>query len=131
VALVDALLAQGRDEEAFGLTERWRAERLTVPEDADAQVGWRRVRAKLLARRGDVDEAERLGREAVTIASGTDFLYLRASALADLAEVLRLAGKAQESTDAAKEAIRFWEQKGNVVAAAALAAGASTSQSER
>jgi hypothetical protein len=57
--LLEALFQQGRDEEALQLTERWRPERLTVPEDVDAQVGWRRVRAKLLARRGDLEEAER------------------------------------------------------------------------
>jgi ATP/maltotriose-dependent transcriptional regulator MalT len=123
--LVDALIMQGRDEEAFALTERWRPELLTVPEDVDAQVGWRRVRAKLLARRGELDEAERLGREAVTIASDTEYLQLRATALADLAEVLQLAGKAEESTAAARQAIRLCEQKGNIVAAAALTAGSS------
>jgi tetratricopeptide (TPR) repeat protein len=123
--LVDALFVQGRDEEALRLTERWTPERLTVPEDADAQVGWRRVRAKLLARRGDLDEAERLGREAVTIASTADYLDLRANAFADLAEVLHLAGKPEESTAAAQEAIRLYEQKGNIVAAAALTAGSS------
>ncbi len=98
--LVEALFVQGRDEEALQLTERWPPERLTVPEDADAQVGWRRVRAKLLARRGDFEEAERLGREATAIASGTDYLDLHAQALADLAEVLRLAGKPEESAAA-------------------------------
>jgi tetratricopeptide (TPR) repeat protein len=123
--LGEALLAQGRDEEALALSERLRPERLTVPEDADAQVGWRRVRAKLLARRGDLDEAERLGREAVTIASTSDYLDLRANAFADLAEVLQLAGKPEESTAAAQEAIRLYEQKGNIVAAAALTAGSS------
>ncbi len=83
------------------------------------------MRAKLLARRGDLDEAERLGREAVTIASTADYLDLRANAFADLAEVLQLAGKPEESTAAAQEAIRLYEQKGNIVAAAALTAGSS------
>ena len=123
--LVDALLAQGRDEDAFNVTERWRPERLTAPEDVDAQVGWRRVRAKLLARRGDLDEAERVGQEAVSIASDAEYLQLRASAFADLAEVLQLAGKPEESTAATQEAIRLYEQKGNIVAAAALTAGSS------
>ena len=115
--LVDALFFQGRDEEALRLTERWTPERLTVPEDADAQVGWRRVRAKLLARRGDFAEAERLAREATKIASGTDFLDVRAFAAADLAEVLRLAGRPKESAAAVQEAIRFHEQKGNTASA--------------
>jgi class 3 adenylate cyclase/tetratricopeptide (TPR) repeat protein len=118
--LVDALFLQGRDEEALQLTERWRPQRLTVPEDADAQVGWRRVRAKLLARRGDFEEAEHLGREAVAIASGTDYLNVRALAAAALGEVLRLAGRPTESAAAVQEAIGLYEQKGNVAAAEKL-----------
>jgi tetratricopeptide (TPR) repeat protein len=118
--LFDALYLQGRDEEALRLNDRWRAEDLTSPEDADAQVGWRRVRAKLLARRGDLDEAERLGREAVAIASGTDFLEARAHAVADLGEVLRLAGRSRESATTLAEAIRLYDEKGNIVAAANL-----------
>jgi class 3 adenylate cyclase/tetratricopeptide (TPR) repeat protein len=113
--LVEAVLAQGDEEEALRLTERWRPERLTLPEDADAHVGWRRVRAKVLARKGDFDEAERVGREAVTIASATDVLELRAQALADLSEVLRLAGRPHDSAAALKEAIGLYEEKGNVV----------------
>jgi tetratricopeptide (TPR) repeat protein len=125
--LIDALVAQGRDEEAFTLSERWRADRLTVPEDVDAQVGWRRVRAMLLARRGELEEAERLGREASAMAAGTDFSYLRCNALAELAEVLGLAGKPDEAAAVLAEAIRLCEEKGNTVTAAALAAGTSVS----
>jgi class 3 adenylate cyclase/tetratricopeptide (TPR) repeat protein/uncharacterized protein (DUF433 family) len=116
--LAEAVLAQGRDEEALQLTERWRADRLATPEDADAQTQWRRVRAKVLARRGELDEAERLGREAVAIASATvDILDLQAQALAGLGEVLSLAGRAQESREALEEAIRLYEAKGNIVGA--------------
>ena len=61
------------------------------------------------------------------MASTTDFSYLRASSLADLAEVLRLAGKPDESATALAEAIRLCEEKGNTVTAAALAAGTSVS----
>ena len=114
--LADALLAQGREEEALELTERWRADQLTIPEDADAQTQWRRVRAKLLARRGDLPEAERLGREGVAIASSTaDILDLRAEALADLGEVLMLAGRHQEARAAIEEAIGLYEAKGHLV----------------
>jgi class 3 adenylate cyclase/tetratricopeptide (TPR) repeat protein len=119
-SLVDALLEQGHVDEALALTERWRPELLTVPEDADAQIGWRRVRAKALARRGELDEAERLGREAVTIASATDYLDARAQATADLAEVLRLAGRSHESAAACEEALTLYEAKGNIVAAGRL-----------
>jgi class 3 adenylate cyclase/tetratricopeptide (TPR) repeat protein len=122
--LGDALLASGADDEAADAMERWRADRLTVPEDADAQVGWRRVRAKALARRGEVEEAERLARDAVAAVSGTDCLPLHASALADLGEVLGLAGKPAEATAAREEAVRLYRRKGDVASADALTAGA-------
>jgi tetratricopeptide (TPR) repeat protein len=125
--LLDALFVQGRDDEALRLTDRWTPERLTVPDDADGQISLRRVRAKLLARRGEVEEAERLAREAVSIAARTDFLDPHAQAFADLATVLRLAGRPEESAAAAKEAIRLYEEKGNIAAAAALAATMSAS----
>jgi tetratricopeptide (TPR) repeat protein len=118
--LVDALLMQGRDDEALSLTDRWRPEQLTVPEDADAHAGWRRVRAKALARIGDLSDAERLGRTAVAIMSATDYLDARATAVADLAEVLRLAGRRQESASVVEEATRLHEAKGNLAAAARL-----------
>jgi class 3 adenylate cyclase/tetratricopeptide (TPR) repeat protein len=118
--LAEALYLQERDEEALLLTERWRADRLTVPEDADAHGHWRRVRAKVLARRGELDEAERLGREAVAIASATDVLDLQTVALADLGEVLRLVGRPRESQEALEEAVRLYEAKGNVVGAERL-----------
>jgi class 3 adenylate cyclase/tetratricopeptide (TPR) repeat protein len=120
--LLEALYRQGRDEEALQLSERWRPDRLTVPEDMDAQVGWRSVRAKLLARQGDIGEAEALAREATALAAGTEDLELRAKAVTDLAEVLRLAGRAQESTAALQEALHLHERKGNVSAAAELRA---------
>ncbi len=123
--LADALFVQGHDEEALRVTERWSSDRLTGPPDADAHIAWRRVRAKLLARRGDFEGGERLAREATALASRTDFLDARARAVADLGEVLRLAGRLEESAAAVQEAVRLYEQKGNVAAVAALAAGRS------
>jgi tetratricopeptide (TPR) repeat protein len=115
--LVDALLAQGRDEEALVLTERWQPEHLTLDEDVDAHVGWRRVRARSLARVGRLGEAERLAREGVSMASATDVLELRAQALADLGEVLSLAGRPQESRTALEEALGLYQAKGHAVEA--------------
>jgi class 3 adenylate cyclase/tetratricopeptide (TPR) repeat protein len=123
--LANALLEQGRDDEALRLTEV--GERGSVPGDVDAEIGWRRARAKLLARRGDLEEAERLAHEAKARAARTDYLDLHAWVSADLGEVLRLAGRPEESAAALEEALRLYEQKGNVVAAtrvrALLAAG--------
>jgi tetratricopeptide (TPR) repeat protein len=120
--LLEALYQQGRDEEALLLSERWRPDLLTVPEDMDAQIGWRSIRAKLLARRGDPAEAETLAREATSLAEQTEDLELRAKALSDLAEVLRLAGRPQESTTALEAALHLHERKGNIAGAAATRA---------
>ncbi len=116
--LADALYAQGRGDEAMALIEL--ASTYEVEDDLDAQAGWRRVLAKVLAQHADFEEAERLAREATALAARTDFLYLRAHVSADLAEVLRLRGRAQESAAALEEAIRLHERKGNVAAASSL-----------
>ena len=76
------------------------------------------MQAKLLAQRGDFENAERLAREAIELAARTDFLEVHARALDDFAEVLRLAGRPQESLAELEHAIRLHEQKGNVVSAA-------------
>ena len=115
-SLVEAVLAQGRTEEALELSDRWLPDDLTVPEDVDAQVAWRRVRAMALARLGRADEAERLAREATDTAAATDFTDLHASALVGLGDVLRLAGRAQESTAALEQAVMLFEAKRNLAA---------------
>jgi tetratricopeptide (TPR) repeat protein len=109
--------ARGRFDEALALSDRWRADRLTAAEDIDAQVGWRAVRAKLLAHAGHLAEAEALAREADALSAGAEELELRAKALGDLAEVLRLAGRPPESRVALEEAVRLHERKGNLPAA--------------
>ncbi len=116
--LLEALYAQGRYDEALVTSERWQPDALTVPEDVDAQVGWRTVRAKLLARRGNLTEAERLAREATTLAGATEDIELGAKAFSDLAEVLRLADRPLESSAALESALRLHEQKGNLPGAA-------------
>ena len=117
--LADALFIQGGDgEEALRLTEL--AERSATPGVADEDIGWRRVRAKLLARRGEIEAAERLAREATARAAVTDLLDDHAQALADLAEVLRLGERPEESASALGEALHLYEQKGNVAAAETL-----------
>ncbi len=114
--LIDALIEQGKDEAGFALSDRWHVDRLTIPEDADAQIGWRRTRARLLARRGDWTEAEMLGREAVAMAAKTDYLEDRSAAHDALAEVLELAGRPADSGVHRQEAMRFRNAKGIVAA---------------
>jgi class 3 adenylate cyclase/tetratricopeptide (TPR) repeat protein len=112
--LADTLVRLGRDDEAFELTQE--SEALAAADDVTAQIPWRLARAKVVARRGDAEEAERLARAAVEMAERTDWLNLRGETLMNLAEVLRLAGRADEATSAARGAAEKYEQKGNVVA---------------
>ncbi|HKF14434.1 MAG TPA: BTAD domain-containing putative transcriptional regulator [Gaiellaceae bacterium] len=113
--LADALYTQGQDERALELSEV--SERATAPDDLSAGVQWRSVRAKLLARQGELEPAEALAREAVALAAETDFLVLRADALMDLAEVLRAVGRADEAVPYVEQALELYEQKGNIVGA--------------
>jgi tetratricopeptide (TPR) repeat protein len=113
--LAQALLAQRRDEEAELFAER--SEKLAAADEVIAQVFWRGVRARCLAGRGLVEEAEVLAREAVALAERTDFVNDRADAMFDLATVLRQAGRLEDAQAYFSDALKLYEQKGNVVAA--------------
>jgi ATP/maltotriose-dependent transcriptional regulator MalT len=113
--LAEAVLAQGRDEEALELTAQ--SEQAAAAEDLVVQVQWRGPRAKVLARRGELDAAERLAREAVSLAEQTDFLNLHANAVLDLATVLHHARRPEDAATAAEAANALYERKGNLVGA--------------
>jgi tetratricopeptide (TPR) repeat protein len=121
-SLAETLYLQGRQEEAERLAIV--SEEATSPDDVWAQVAWRSARSKILARRGDVDEAERLAGEAVELIAPTDALNMRAHALSSLAHVLAAAERAEEAAEHMAEAIRLYEAKGNVAAAAKARAAA-------
>jgi predicted ATPase/class 3 adenylate cyclase len=115
--LARAILEQGRDDEAEDLTKL--SAELAANGDLLSQVLWRGVRARVLARRAEFKEAEALAREAVALAEVTDFVNHRAEALLDLSQVLEASCRGDEAVAAASEALRFYELKGNTVAAAA------------
>jgi ATP/maltotriose-dependent transcriptional regulator MalT len=94
------------------------AEELSANDDVVSQMLWRQVRAKLLARRGAHADADRLAREAVSLAEETDMLNFHGRALADLAEVLVLSGRADDGAAQLERALALYERKGNVVLAA-------------
>jgi class 3 adenylate cyclase/tetratricopeptide (TPR) repeat protein len=112
--LGEAAYRQGRLGEAERYSEI--CEELGASDDRLNEALWRSVRAKVFAARGDFDRAEALEREAVGIASGTDYIELAAGTWLDLAEILRAAGKA-EAPAAAQEALTLYERKGNLVGA--------------
>ena len=108
--LAEVLYALGRYAEAEAASRE--SKRLAQPTDAATQVVWRCVRAKLLARRGERDEALRLVREAIEWA-GTRPEEL-GNAYSALAEIERTAGHDERAVDALERALAMYEQKGMV-----------------
>jgi class 3 adenylate cyclase/tetratricopeptide (TPR) repeat protein len=112
--LARALYEQGNDAEALSFSIE--SERLSAPADVVSQVAWRRVRARILAGRGDLAQAQTIAREAVAIADATDFLSDRGDAQLDLAEVLRAGGRLDQARIAGGRALELYARKGNLVA---------------
>jgi tetratricopeptide (TPR) repeat protein len=75
---------------------------------------WRRSRAKLLAREGNLERAEALAREAVELAAKTDFLSDHADAFVDLAEIHALGGRRDQALAELEEAAKRYQLKGNL-----------------
>jgi hypothetical protein len=94
------------DPEGRELLPRAGKERLT-------QMRWRQVRGK--ARRGEVEEGERLAREAVALGAETDILNAHGDALTHLAEVLNRAGR--DARGELEQALALYERKGNLAMA--------------
>jgi class 3 adenylate cyclase/tetratricopeptide (TPR) repeat protein len=116
VDLAEALIAQGRFDEAEPWAERGR--QLGAEDDAVTQMGWRAARASILAHQGRLDEAEGLAREALDVAASTDYVDMRGDLWLRLGEVLRQAGNTNEAADAIREAIGLYDRKENLVMAA-------------
>jgi class 3 adenylate cyclase/tetratricopeptide (TPR) repeat protein len=113
--LAETLYLRGRLDKAE--VESLVAEALAAPDDRVSQALWRQVRAKLHARAGRSDDAERVAREAVSLLSDTDMVDYHARAVADLAEVLHAVDRPEEAADQLAVAIELFEAKGNVVRA--------------
>jgi class 3 adenylate cyclase/tetratricopeptide (TPR) repeat protein len=115
--LARAVELQGRLDEAMELADL--CDELSVEDDMESQALIRGVRARVLAAGGDYETARILAREGVEFVRRTDSPVMQADALMDLGEVLGLAGRADEAIEATGEALALYEQKGNLVGAAA------------
>jgi class 3 adenylate cyclase/tetratricopeptide (TPR) repeat protein len=113
--LAQALYALDRLDEADAWADR--AAEAGVRDAAEKETVWRQVKAKVLARRGNHAEAERIAREAITICDESEMLDLQGDAYADLGEVFLLAGKSDEATAALEQALERYERKENRVMA--------------
>ncbi len=118
--LAEALYAQGRLDEAEAAVQRSRE--VATSDDFNAQAAWRASQAKILARRGELEEAERLAREAIEIIDRSDELSHQGDFRVGLAEVLQVAGRTDESIPVLEEALGRYEQKENRVSADATRA---------
>jgi DNA-binding SARP family transcriptional activator len=120
LATTAAMLAQALyTQESYEEAERFCSvsEHTGAVEDLLTQVIWRGVRAKILARRGQLDEAQALALEATRLVGQTDLVNRQGDALLDLAEVLRAAGRTADADAAARDALDRYTLKGNVVGA--------------
>jgi tetratricopeptide (TPR) repeat protein len=105
-----ALYAAGDYDEADRAAKA--SEETGSPEDVVTQVVWRAARAMLLARGEQFEEAERLARESVALATAAEYFEAAAEAYLGLGEVLRLAERPEEARDALDQALAGIEGKG-------------------
>jgi tetratricopeptide (TPR) repeat protein len=113
---------QGRDEEALEFSKA--AEKAAAPDDIESQALWRSVRAPIVARQGQADQAEELAQMAVAMVRDSEALHLKAEALSELASVLRIVGKSDQARSAVKQAIELYRSKGCVFSSDRLSAWA-------
>ena len=107
-----SLCALGRYEEAEPLAQRGRE--LGHEDDLVTQALWREVEARVVARRGEHADAERLAQEAVAITERMDGLNFQGDAYRDLADVFAAAGRTDEATEALEQALDRYERKKNL-----------------
>jgi ATP/maltotriose-dependent transcriptional regulator MalT len=111
--LSETLIEAGRYDEAEEAALA--TEELADEGDVDAQSQWRTSRARVLAQRGSLAEAETLSREAVDLLEPTDAVVDKISAQTDLARVLLLAGREDEARTLIDDARAMAERKGSRV----------------
>jgi class 3 adenylate cyclase/tetratricopeptide (TPR) repeat protein len=118
--LAQALVEQGEYLEAIEFSKI--SEETGAAADVVTQAVWRAARAGALVQMGDVSNAELLAEEAVSLATGTDFLDLHGTTLLVLAGVLRAAGDSGAAPLLVERARQAFERKGNLVSEARAAA---------
>jgi tetratricopeptide (TPR) repeat protein len=114
--LAQAILAQGRYVEALAFCDV--SERSADEDDLVTLVIARHVRARVLAERGAVAEAEAVARDAIALASRTDALVEHGDAQLALAAVLDARGDREAAAREAHTALELYERKGALVPAA-------------
>jgi class 3 adenylate cyclase/tetratricopeptide (TPR) repeat protein len=110
-----AALELGRLDEALELADE--AERLAQRDDFEPRARRRIVRARALARRGNLEAAADLIREAAEIVEPTDYVILHLDLAFARADIERTAGRTDGERQALARAVEVADAKGNRVAA--------------
>jgi class 3 adenylate cyclase/tetratricopeptide (TPR) repeat protein len=109
-----------RFDEAEAFAEKGRM--LAAEDDFASQAAWRMAQGRVLAHRGEFEQALRLADEAVEINEGTDYINWQGDGHEVRGLVLHAAGRGDDAREAFEEAIDRYERKGNVPAAARVRA---------
>jgi tetratricopeptide (TPR) repeat protein len=109
--LAHALIALGRNDDAIEFAEACRA---AAQGDVLSEILWRTASARVLAHRGESDEALALAETAVAIAFDTEWPNVQGDALLDQTRVLHQCGRDHASEPAAA-ALSVYRQKQNRV----------------
>jgi len=115
--LAFVLIKQGRIDEAEPYADH--ARETALPSDINAEYFWRTVTGIVLAKRGDLEGALALLREAIEINARTDEAHHRADFLIELGDVARMAERRDEARKAFGEALEIYERKEHLVGATA------------
>jgi tetratricopeptide (TPR) repeat protein len=112
-ALAMTLIVQGRLDEA----ERFAAqsEDLATDDDVESQALWRGARARIAARRGDVEEARRQAQGAVAAVDASASPWIRSGTMLDAADTMGRAGQPEQARAWLAQARDASAAKGDVV----------------
>ena len=116
--LAELLYAEGRFDEAGRAVTEARAG--AIDHDVYVQFLWRSTAAKLAARAGSAEEAERLSSDALRLAAACDSPLLLADLWLARAEVLQIGARPAEASEAAERARTQLRQKGDSAGLAEL-----------
>jgi len=113
--LAEAVYRQGHLDEALELTAI--SERAAAPDDVESQSALRGARAKVLATRGDFEQATTLAEQALELGERHETPVQAGDLLMAAAEVFRLSGARDRSEEALRRALSCFERKGHLVLA--------------
>ena len=108
--LACSLYEQGLYDEAASLSDKWAAALLPLG-DVEGEILWILFKARLCARRGQLDAAERLARETRSRFRELTSIPMLGEALVVEGEVLELAGDSAGASAAFKEAQSLYESR--------------------